>query len=488
MPSRSLRARAMAIALLLASGCASLSPRFPLEVSSTFAHQPMRKLETANLELYYPAAQQGQAYAVVERLEQCFKQLRVLPVTQAPRPRALVFMTGADFNNAFVYFPIAGNPQQMVLPTHMSLELFNLLELGVTAIPDVSCHEAVHYVHMQQADGFWGAANSLLGDYFSPNAYLEAWFAEGLATYYEARLGRKVGRPESPLWRPMFESGVASRGGVLHAADLNPASRELLPFGGPYLAGSYFIDYLVRKYGERKLWELIDDQGRSIFSPLWVSLRFLAVYGRTLDRLFDDYAAELRKTIKPRKRPPEQKVLAADMGYIARLTVSRADGALASVSARNDRVLQLEVREADGRLRFARGVTPLLPGRPYVSAHPLAISGLSFSPDGKSLLFVLGDVAHDQTTQTRLVQLDAATGGVRRTWDGFIGLGGDVTPDGKGYVLVEIADERSNLVRLDLATGQRVPLTRFEGIGALGAPAVSPDGKRIAFARWQEQG
>ena len=50
---------------------------------------------------------------VVDRLERCFQQLRALPVTQAPRAKALIFMTGADFNNAFVYFPIAGSPEQM---------------------------------------------------------------------------------------------------------------------------------------------------------------------------------------------------------------------------------------------------------------------------------------------------------------------------------------------------------------------------------------
>src|SRR5262249_50003445 len=158
----------------------------------------------------------------------------------------------------------------------------------------------------------------------------------------EAHLGKHTGRPDSPLWRAMFESGVAFRKGRLQGGDLSTASRDMLPFGGQYLVGSYFIDYLIRTYGERKLWELIDDHGRSVFSPLFASLRFSGAYGKTLDALFDDFSAELRRTLKPRKRPADQKVMAQDMGYISRLASSRSDGALATISARRDEVLKLE--------------------------------------------------------------------------------------------------------------------------------------------------
>lgn len=480
--------RLIALALLLcASSCVSVSPRFPLDISASFAREPMRKMETPLVELYYPEPRQKAARHVLARLDACLEQLYALTAARQPREKVVAFMTSADFNNAYAYPRIAGYPPQMVLPTHMSLELFNLLELGVSAIGDVACHEAVHYVHMQQTDGLWELSNVVLGDFMSPNIFTETWFIEGLATYYESRLGRPVGRPESPLWRAMFESGVAARGGVLTGGDLNPTHREMLPFGAAYLVGSHFIDYLVRTYGEEKLWKLVDSQGRSIFSPLGVTLRFGAVYGRDIGSLLGDFSAELKKGLKPRARPATQQVLAQDMGYFSRLASSPSDGALATLAVRRDEPAVLEVREADGKLRFARNLTPIFPGRPFVAVPPLAVSGLSFSPDGRSLYFVLADVGVDGSTDTKLVKLDARNGELVRTWDGFIGMGGSPGPDGQSYYLVEIADERNNIARLDLRTGARQRLTDFTGRESLGVPAVSPDGRRVAFVRWMDQ-
>ena len=42
-------------------------------------------------------------------------------------------------------------PQQMVVPQHMTLELFNFLNLGETEIGDVGCHEAVHGSHVNSS-------------------------------------------------------------------------------------------------------------------------------------------------------------------------------------------------------------------------------------------------------------------------------------------------------------------------------------------------
>src|SRR5580700_8615404 len=118
--------RPLALASLAAalSACAVVQPRFSQNVEASFAQQPMRKLTTASLELYYPARHRATALRVAARLERCVERLRQLPLTQKNRGRAVIVLTDSVFNNAYVQPASVGVPQEMLLPHHMTLELF----------------------------------------------------------------------------------------------------------------------------------------------------------------------------------------------------------------------------------------------------------------------------------------------------------------------------------------------------------------------------
>ncbi|MDQ3265612.1 MAG: hypothetical protein M3Y59_18470 [Myxococcota bacterium] len=475
------------LVVLFLTACAPAGPRFPSNVMATFRRDEMHHLKTANVELYYPAEQRELALRVLGRLDTCVEKLRSLPRVQRQREPVLAYLTSANFNNAYAYYSIAGSPRQLLLPTHLSLELFEWFNLGLGEVGDVSCHEALHYVQMEQVEGGWALVNWLLGDVFSPNAMIEPWFSEGLATYYEARMDRRVGRPHSPIWTGVLEAGLASQGGF-RGSDLNALNRHMYPWGAHYLTGSWFVEWLVEKYGEQKLWELIDTQAHSIFSPLWVSLRFKAVYGTTLDGLITEANQDLQAKLQKRDRPSNQQVLQQDLGYFARITALEG-GAIAAITSKLDEPDRLTVWEADGRVRFSSSVTQFKPGRDFISASSVAITGLSYSrilatgAVSPSLYLVVDDVDSEGNSDSKLVRFDAQTGEYRQHWRGFIGVGGDVRDDGKAYVLVEIENGISNLVSLDLATGQRTRLTNY-GVGeSLAAPRWSPDGKRVVFVR-----
>ncbi|MBF5044130.1 hypothetical protein FGE12_17155 [Aggregicoccus sp. 17bor-14] len=448
----------------------------------------MRKLTTRSLELYYPAAQRAAALRVAARLEGCVDQLRGHARDKRERKRVLAYLTRADFNNAYVQPEVASLPQQMVLPEHVTIELFHYFNLGLGQVGDISCHESVHYVQMQQVSGLWNALNTVTGGLLQPNIFTESWFLEGLATHYEGRLGARTGRPHSPFWNGWFEDNVQTYAGSLHAGDLAVEQRRLSPLGSAYLTGQHFVDWLADTYGEEKLWKLVEVQGDSIFSPFGVTLRFKQVYGRDVGSLFDQYAQSLRKGLHPRERPATQQVLAGDVGYQARLAGSPADGALALLHSGREQPLRLTVREPDGRVRFSRSLVELLPGRRWVSASVSGASGMSFSADGASLFLVMTDVGREGSDVSRLWQVDAHTGAVKRIWDGLQGLGGSVTPDGRAYVFAQVQGDTTNLFRLELATGAREQLTHLEARSSLGAPAVSPDGRRIVVSRWASNG
>ncbi len=467
--------------LLTTAGCAFVTPRFPQNVQASFARDEMHKLTTESLVLYYPAQLRGSALRMASRLEGCVQRLRGKAWSQSPRERVLVYLTSSDFNNAYVVADYASTPQQMVLPAHVTLELFHLFNLGEVDIGDVACHEAVHYVQLQQTDGLWGFLNLLTGGLFQPNSFTESWFLEGLATYYEGQFGKDTGRPHSPVWRGWFSSVVQARGGELNAGYLSPEQRALDPFGGNYITGMHFVEYLAAKYGEKKLWRLVDEQGDSLVPPLGVTLRFKSVYGRDIGSLFEEYTQVLRRGLVVRERPASQRVWLADAGFFSRMTSHAESGATALLGVGREEYSRLSVREADGRVRFERPLVELLPGRRWVLGSPSLVSGMSFSRDGAWLYLVMADLNAEGGYSARLWRVDARTGDVVRTWEDVEGMGGDVTPDGTAYVFVSVEGDTANVVRMDLETGRREALTRFEANAPVGPPTVAPDGKRMVF-------
>ncbi|MBS2029957.1 MAG: hypothetical protein JST54_18795 [Deltaproteobacteria bacterium] len=480
--------RAWVLPALLCAGCASAtSVRFPQDIAASFAKQPMRYLETPELELYYPADAQSDAMRIAGRLTHCLETLRQLPLSQTPRPRLLLYLTSANFNNAYVQPMFLGNPQQMVVPLHETDELFNLLIAPGAEIGDVTCHEAVHYVQLQQVEGLWWWVNHFGGEILSPNIFTESWFLEGLAVHYEGRLDKDVGRPWNPIWRGLFPSGVASRGGKLNPGYLQPDQRDTTPFGGNYLVGEQFVDYLATTYGEQKLWELVDREANSPAPQLAVAVQFMRVYGKTLGGLFKEFSEHLEKEGLQRPRPPNQRVLVDDLGFYARMTAA-PDGTLAVIFAPRDRPVELGLYGPDDHEIYRVSLAPLLPERPFITTSPTAISGLCFSSDGKRLYFVVQDVALDGDDESKLVELDAASGEPLRTWRWLEGMGGGLMPDGKSYVFTHLEKDVANLVAIDLESGKRRALTFFTTHQSLGVSAISPSGKRIVFPKWMGQG
>ncbi|MFP2933291.1 hypothetical protein ACLESO_50725, partial [Pyxidicoccus sp. 3LG] len=441
----------------------------------------MRKLTTESLELYYPEQLRGPALRMASRLEGCVARLNGKTWNRESRGRVLVYLTSSDFNNAYVVPDYASTPQQMVLPASVSLELFHLFGLGEVDIGDVACHEAVHYVQLSQTDGLWEVLNTVTGGLFQPNSFTESWFLEGLATYYEGRFGKDTGRPHSPVWRGWYNSVLHETGGRMDPGYLSPEHRAVSPFGGNYLTGMHFVEWLAAKYGEKRLWKLVDDQGESLVPPLAVTLRFKRVYGKDIGSLFSEYTRELRQGLVRRERPASQRVWVTDVGYFSRLASHAGSGVTALVGVGREDYSRLTVREADGRVRFERPLVELLPGRTWVLGSPSLVSGMSFTGDGAWLYLVMADLEAEGGYEARLWKVDARTGDVVRTWDGVKGLGGSVTPDGTAYVFVSIEGDTANLVRLELETGRRETLTNFAASAPVGPPAVAPDGVRVVF-------
>lgn len=458
----------------LCSACGGATPRFSPDISASLASTPMRRIETERMYLYYPAARREEALRVAARLEGCAAALHQRASIQSGYTRAkmVVVMPDFAFNNAFVSGPGGGQEPYSVIPTFNTFDFTT--ELGLPSDPSyVGCHEIVHYVHLLQVGGPWRWINAIFGDVLTPHVGLDAWFTEGLATFYESRLQPGVGRMAWPMWRGMFHAGVA--GEPIEGGDLSTFMRAS-QWGNHYHVGSFFIEFLVERYGEEKLWRFIGVQGRSFFFPLWVSLRFQHVYGKTLSRLIDEFGQWTAERFPPRTRPASQRRVRR-LGLNAR-HARAGDGTEAVITSDLDAPARLLVHDRAGKLVRTHHLADIVPPRQLTTGNPALVSGMSFTADGRTLYFTVVDQGTTFET-ARLVEYDLASGAMRVIHHDLGGLGGSIAGRGARYFFSRAEGDRMDLAVLDLATRRVSTLVRAEPGSYILGPRPSPDDTRV---------
>lgn len=474
----------LGLSLLSLWGCATARPRFDPEIQAAVATD-MRRLETEDVVLYYPDGAQREARRIGDRLDRCVRAIRARTKLDNDwsRQKPRVVLPNVPYNNAHVAPPLGMEPISVV-PTYSTTELFALL--GIVPDPGVvGCHEMVHYVQILQAGGLGYTISSILGPVYSPQLGLDSWFQEGLAVFYETKLQPGMGRLRSRYFEGILAAGTADEG--LDSGLPSVFHREPL-YGGPYLVGSAFIDWLVAVYGEEALFALVKEQGNSIFFPMFVESRFKKIYGRSLTSLFQEFMAALKLKFPEHARPPEQRLVLTteSMGHDARYTRGRS-GHEAFVTQGLDRPTRLVVRAPDGTTVIERNLTDLFPGRTFVAPSASLASGLSFTADGSRLYFVMIDRG-SVYLGSRLAVVDIATKSVEIVADDLSGSGGSVSPDGTTYYFARAHGDAWGIAALDLRDKSvrwvRAPETQYFHTSV----RVSPDGSRLAVVRGNTAG
>ena len=470
------------IGIVFATGCAVLTPRFADDVQTAVVRSDMRRLETDELVVYYPTRRAAAARRIASRVEACTRALRtkarVHDSWSDQKPR--IVLADLPYNNAYVSPPVLSEPIE-VLPAYNTAAVFTPFDLP----PDpgvIGCHEAVHYVQMLQSRGIHRFFTTVFGSAYTPQIGLEPWFHEGLAVFYETKLQGGIGRLGTRYYEGILAAGVAGHeinGGWLHSLNRDPAH------GGHYLLGAFFVDWLVRRFGENRLWELIERQAGELLPPIGVNARFRAVYGLSLTELIDAFAADLSARYPVQERPREQRSVTS-LGR--EVKYARGPAGIEVVIDRDlDRPTRLLIRDASGRVLHERSLTDILPGRSLISPTPAGVSGLSFSPDGRTLTFVMLDRGPVQQT-SRLVRVDVASGDLDIVIEDLGGPGGSIAADATTYFISRPHADAYGLGSVDLRTGRKTWLRGPEpGVYFL-EPRVSPDGTRLLTVRVDAQG
>ncbi len=464
------------LCLLFAACFLPPTPRFPADVATALHEQPMRRMETDYLEIYYPEKRRADALRIAERTEACAAVIKshVKIHNSYADQKMTVVIPDVPFNNAYVQPSFLGAESTTVIPTSNTFDFST--ELGIPPDPSyIGCHEIVHYVQLLQASGFWGWINRYLGDTMTPQIGIDSWFIEGLATYYESRLQPGTGRMAWPVWRGAFHAGYAEK--RINGGDLSVFQRPF-HFGHHYLVGSHFVEFLAKRYGEEALWKIVEVQGDSILFPFGVALRFKAATGKSMPALIDEFADAVETHFPPRAKPPEQAKI-RHAGSVARYAAS-GSGREALIVEGPDQTTQLRIYDAGKRIRD-RELVDLLPPRKLAVASPLLTTGLSFTQDGETLYFVAVDIG-PVGQEARLLRYQVDSDSLEVIVPNLHGTGGGVSSDGKTYYYSYTDGDRRHLVALDLATGTSRILRQAEGREYFDLPTPSPNGRRLASA------
>ena len=337
----------------------------------------------------------------------------------------------------------------------------------------VLAHEIAHSVHLEQARGVWRAGRTLLGraPFLFPNTFAMSWMIEGLATYEETELtafGRGRDADSRMVLRMAAHEGrFPSADQAIYALDAWPGGQTAYLFG----------EALLRRASEQSGADALPRLARqhAVQFPPWLDGRTLGkVTGTGLGAHWKDLAAAVREDAEReaahREWPDPARPLTA-RGIRQSSPRFSPDGSTVAYSSQTlTRFPEIRLVRADGsddrRLRLRNGG-----------------SGLSWTPDGKAIVYAELQVHATYSVFGDLSVADVAKGGARRLTRGVRAYDPDVSPDGTSVVFARKRGDRSELAIVGLdgrglrAIGPSAPGVEWSG------PRFDPKGARIVASR-----
>jgi Tol biopolymer transport system component len=344
----------------------------------------------------------------------------------------------------------------------------------------VLTHELTHTVHLEEARGLWGFARRLFGraPYLFPNVLAMPWMIEGLATYEETE-GTAFGRGRSPQSRMVLrmaalEDRFPSEDQAIYGLDEWPGGQA------PYLFGEGFLRDLARQHGADTLPRLSRQHAGQIV-PFLEDRTARKVTGSDVHGQWKGWAARARAAFDEEAAEREAAGLTPTQSRTERGIRQvgprfSPDGSwIAYTSGTLTRFPEIRLMRSDGS--GDRGLALRNGG-----------SGLSWTPDGRFLVYSEPQIHHTFETHYDLQRVDVASGQVERLTRGLRALDPDVSPDGRAIVFSRRLGDRSELWRMGFDGQGLQAITRSEAGTEWSGPRWSPAGSSIVAARLQPGG
>ena len=327
----------------------------------------------------------------------------------------------------------------------------------------VFTHEYTHVLHLERSRGWLGAIGRPFGrlPLFYPNLFLPPMLIEGIATHEEGAVTGE-GRPPAGDFRMIIDRAAAAG----RFSSLGRASNTLVdwPSGHTaYLYGGYFHEYLATVYGRPSLERLANET--AAMPPYFGSLAFRKVYGKSLGRLWDDFA-------RAHQAAAEEKTTRTRLthhGFNVSAPWHSQDGRLFYLAADPHGFPALMELTAEGPRRITTQV-----------------NGGRLGGTSDEIVFDQVEYVRSVALQSDLYAVDRRTQAIRRLTREQRAADPHVSPDGKTIVCVVQGPEGRALgtLPLPIADSVGVPAVLVSEPGVdFAAPRWSPDGRTIAVER-----
>ncbi|GAC1477538.1 MAG: hypothetical protein NVS1B4_20360 [Gemmatimonadaceae bacterium] len=426
---------------------------------------PWRTLATRHFRVHFVGPQEEQARRAAGAAERAYAQL-ARELHEPRGPIDLVISDDADFANGSAT-PVPSN--RIVVYAHPPVDVPELrLYDDWTAL--VITHELTHIFHLDRSRGVWRAAQMLFGrnPVLFPNLYAPAWLTEGLAVYYESRLTGS-GRVEGSEHR-MIARAAAFAGEIPALGSLSLATTRYPSGESAYAYGSLFLEYLARTRGDASVGRFVERMSSFAF-PFFLDADARRGFGIAFDEAYRQWRDSLAHDVGTLHAPlPQWRELTTEGRAVSAPRWS-GDSLLvygASTGRQTAGVYRVDTAGRVDRLARRNGVVP----------HALL-------PDG-ALLYAQLDFTDAYRIRSDLYV--ERGGRERRLTEGARLTAPDARRVDGAIVAVRASPFATELVRVDAATGAVSLLAAGSTDVHWTEPRWSPDGTRIAAARWTRGG
>jgi len=408
--------------------------------------------------------------------ERAHRQLSVA-LDHEPSTKTIIYVTDdTDSANGF-----AG-----VLPRN-AIQLYATAPDGFSELDDYDdwlyglvAHEYTHILHLDTMEGLPNIYNRIFGKTWAPNQIMPRWIIEGIATYEETKRtagGRNRGTRFDEIIR------IAQLGDKdLRIDQVSGAPRSYPRGNAAYVYGSHFLQYVFDRFGDDSLRKMSHVSG-AYAPPFAINRQIAKVVGKPFTELYDDWKGYLRDKYGMQEMAAERRGLRTGRS----LTDTAESNLLPHYSADGKELYWLFY---DGYSLPRVRAFPV--GTDMKSAHDVvqidAMGPFDLLPDG-SLVYEQGRQYRSVYGYEDLFRWDARTQQTVRLTTGRRARDPAVSPDGRQIAFSQNEHAESVLAVMDATVDAPSKIVwRGERYDEVHQPAWSPDGTRIAFSAWRRGG